>query len=153
MCCLELWQQSCQAGAILFLLHCVWSCLCELAKRNVWSVAGLLLFKPPDEEAFQSDHRTQMLRMEEPHSKGLAPEGSLSTLGILKSFSLLRRSAITSRYHPPVSIADFFFFCSLSCYAMMGLCDVTITIQKLNTFHFTELCLNVRGIQLQMMGH
>lgn len=24
---------------------------------------GLLLFKPPDEEAFQSDHRTQMLRL------------------------------------------------------------------------------------------
>lgn len=43
-------------------ISCVLS-LCELGKRNVWSMLGLLLFKPPDEEAFQSDYRTQMLRL------------------------------------------------------------------------------------------
>lgn len=46
-------QQSCEAGVTLFLLHAVCLCVCILSlfvrvgQRNVWSVHGLLLFKPP----------------------------------------------------------------------------------------------------------
>lgn len=40
------------------------SSLCVLGKRKyVWSVLKLLFLQPPDEDAFQSAHRTQMLRL------------------------------------------------------------------------------------------
>lgn len=51
---------------ILIMCFCVCVSLCSLCyagRGSVWSMLALLLFKPPDEEAFQSDHRIQMLRL------------------------------------------------------------------------------------------
>lgn len=61
--------RSSHAGAILFILHSVWLCVCVpmsslYVLRNMCGPCpGCCSLKPPDEDAFQSDRRTQMLRL------------------------------------------------------------------------------------------
>lgn len=107
---LVLQRQSCKAGVTLFLPHavCPWVCILSLfvrvGQRKVWSVHGLLRFKPPWWGGGDFSFRSQMLRLarRKPHSGVLAPESSSSLLG---GQPLLEKDYINQ---PHVSITDLF---------------------------------------------
>lgn len=104
--------------------------------------------EPADEEAFQSDHRTQMLRLawgnhtqRDWHLRGYHHHWAQSKL-----FSTPMRPTITGKMLykscPMVELclAVLFVECewmSPWCYAMMGLWDVEIEMQKLWIFQLT----------------